>query len=71
MNWKDEEGTGRGLLQGTLPEFTRRDWGKQCRTSVGITDLRTEIWTVKNNVNMWTGLNWHGIGTSGGLLWTR
>jgi hypothetical protein len=32
-------------MQGTIPTFAWRDWGKPRRTAVGIAGVRTEIWT--------------------------
>jgi hypothetical protein len=42
---KDVEGSGRGITEGIIPAFTRRDWEKTSNASVRIADLRTEIWT--------------------------
>jgi hypothetical protein len=41
----DGKASGRGLIQGTLPEFAWTDWGKSRRNSATIAVLRAEIWT--------------------------
>jgi hypothetical protein len=41
---KDMEGSGRGLIWGTIVAFAWRDWGKPSKTSVRIAGLRADIW---------------------------
>jgi hypothetical protein len=39
------EGSGRGLMKGTISAFDWKDWGNPRKLSVGIADLRAEVWT--------------------------
>jgi hypothetical protein len=40
------EGSGRGIIQDTIPTLAWSDWEKQRKTSVGVTGLRGEIWNL-------------------------
>jgi hypothetical protein len=44
LNFQDTL-VSQGLIQGTIPEFACRDWGKPENISVTIAGLRVEIWT--------------------------
>jgi hypothetical protein len=42
---KDVEGSGRDLIQCTIPQFAWKGWGKPGETSVRISGLRVEKWS--------------------------
>jgi hypothetical protein len=42
---KDVEGSCRGSVQPTIPEFAWRDWEKPRETPVRVAGLQAEIWT--------------------------
>jgi hypothetical protein len=46
-NEKHVEGSGRGLILGSTPEFSWADWGKRQKTSARIPGLRVDTGTQK------------------------
>jgi hypothetical protein len=45
MDWKDVEGSGLGMIWGTIQILAWRDWGKLRKPSVKILGLRAEVRT--------------------------
>jgi hypothetical protein len=51
---KDVEGSGPGLIKGSILAVAWRDWGKPQKPSISINDIRSEIWTW-DLPNTWKG----------------
>jgi hypothetical protein len=60
------EGSGRGLIQGTIPEFVWRDWGKSRKTQSGLASLRSRFEPGTSRIRSWSAN--HSTTTFGGHL---